>query len=131
FFSLAVGVSCMVTHSLYLEKDINLTSSASAVVSVNIFFSLLSSVALFYVVFAFVLESSEGPPLLFMVLPEAFAQIPLCGLFLSLFLLLFLFAIFTSAFSLYEIIVVAFTASGRYSRGAVSVVLGIVLFIVA
>src|SRR5699024_1714806 len=32
FFSLAVGFSCMVTYSSYLEKDINLTSSAGAVV---------------------------------------------------------------------------------------------------
>lgn len=131
FFSLAVGFSCMVTYSSYLEKDINLTSSASAVVSMNIFVSLLAGLAVFPVVFAFGLEPAEGPPLLFMVLPEAFAQIPLGGLFLSLFLLLFLFAIFTSSFSLYEIIVAAFTASGRFSRTAVSVVLGIILFIVA
>src|SRR5699024_2312222 len=131
FFSLAVGFSCMVTYSSYLEKDINLTSSASAVVSMNIFVSLLAGLAVFPVVFAFGLEPAEGPPLLFMVLPEAFAQIHLGSLFLSLFLLLILFAIFTSAFSLYEIIVAAFTACGRYSRVAVSVVLGIVLFIVA
>src|SRR5699024_7849219 len=52
-------------------------------------------------------------------------------LFLALFLLLFLFAILTSSFSLYEIIVSAFTASGKYSRPAVSLILGIVLFIVA
>src|SRR5699024_8295794 len=42
FFSLAVGFSCMVTYSSYLEKDIKLTSSASAVVSMNIFVSLLA-----------------------------------------------------------------------------------------
>src|SRR5699024_182978 len=57
--------------------------------------------------------------------------IPLGGLFLSLFLLLFLFAIFTSAFSLYVIFVAAFTASDRYSRVSVFVALGIILFIVA
>src|SRR5699024_776502 len=107
------------------------TSSASAVVSMNIFVSLLAGLAVFPVVFAFGLEPAEGPALLFMVLPEAFAQIPLGSLFLSLFLLLFLFAIFTSAFSLYEIIVTEFTASGGYSRVAVFVLLRIVFFIVA
>src|SRR5699024_32402 len=39
FFSLAVGFSCMVTYSSYLKKDVNLTSSAGTVVSMNIFVS--------------------------------------------------------------------------------------------
>jgi len=131
FFSLAIGFSCMVTYSSYLDKDVHLTSSAGAVVSMNLFVSLLAGLAVFPVVFSFGLEPAEGPPLLFIVLPEAFAQMPFGGLFLAVFLLLFLFAIFTSSFSLYEIIVAAFTANGRYSRTMVSWILGIVLFIVA
>jgi len=131
FFSLAVGFSCMVTYSSYLEKDINLTSSAGAVVSMNLFVSLLAGLAVFPAVFAFGLEPAEGPPLLFIVLPAAFAQMPLGGFFLTVFLLLFLFAIFTSSFSLYEIIVAAFTESGRFSRRSVSWTLGIILFVVA
>src|SRR5699024_3039090 len=42
FFSLAIGFSCMVTYSSYLDKDIHLTSSAGAVVSMNLFVSLLA-----------------------------------------------------------------------------------------
>src|SRR5699024_163995 len=80
---------CMVTYSSYLEKDINLTSSASAVVSMNMFVSLLAGLAVFSVVFAFDLEHAEGPPLSFMVLPAAVTQIPSGSLFLSLFILLF------------------------------------------
>src|SRR5690625_1621570 len=131
FFSLAIGFSCMVTYSSYLDKDVHLTSSAGAVVSMNLFVSLLAGLAVFPVVFSFGLEPSEGPPLWFIVLPDAFAHVPFGGLFLAVFLLLFLFAIFTSSFSLYEIIVAAFTANGRYSRTMVSWILGIVLFIVA
>src|SRR5699024_9795084 len=131
FFSLAIGFSCMVTYSSYLDKDVHLTSSAGAVVSMNLFVSLLAGLAVFPVVFSFGLEPAEGPPLLFIVLPAAFAQMPLGGFFLTVFLLLFLFAIFTSSFSLYEIIVAAFTESGRFSRRSVSWTLGIILFVVA
>jgi len=131
FFSLAVGFSCMVTYSSYLDKRVSLTTSASWVVSMNIFVSLLAGLAIFPVVFAFGLAPDHGPSLLFIVLPEAFAQMPLGSLFLSLFLILFLFATLTSSFSLYEIIVAAFTASGKYSRRNVSIILGIILFIVA
>ena len=131
FFSLAVGFSCMVTYSSYLERNVNLTSSAGSVVSMNIFVSLLAGLAIFPVVFALGFEPTEGPGLLFIVLPAAFAQLPFGQVFLSLFLLLFLFAILTSSFSLYEIIVSAFTASGKYSRKNVSISLGIILFIAA
>src|SRR5690625_4657167 len=115
FFSLAVGFSCMVTYSSYLERNVNLTSSAGSVVSMNIFVSLLAGLAIFPVVFALGFEPTEGPGLLFIVLPAAFAQLPFGQVFLSLFLLLFLFAILTSSFSLYEIIVSAFTARDRKS----------------
>ncbi|MEI3613032.1 sodium-dependent transporter [Pseudogracilibacillus sp. SO30301A] len=131
FFSLAVGFSCMVTYSSYLKRDVSLTSSAGAVVGMNIFVSLLAGLAIFPVVFAFGLEPAEGPGLLFMVLPAAFAQLPFGSIFLSLFLLLFLFAILTSSFSLYEIIVAAFTANGKFSRKTVTWILGAILMVVA
>src|SRR5699024_1899993 len=95
----------MVTYSSYLNKMLSLTTSASWVVSMNLFVSLLAGLAIFPVVFAFGLAPDHGPSLLFIVLPEAFAQMPLGSLFLSLFLILFLFATLTSSFSLYEVIV--------------------------
>lgn len=131
FFSLAVGFSCMVTYSSYLKRDVHITSSAGTVVGMNIFVSLLAGLAIFPVVFALGFEPADGPGLLFMVLPAAFAQLPFGQLFLSLFLILFLFATLTSSFSLYEIIVAAFTAKGERSRKSVTVMLGIILFIVA
>src|SRR5699024_6848782 len=131
FFSLSVGFSCMVTYSSYLKRDVSLTSSAGSVVGMNIFVSLLAGLAIFPVVFALGFEPAEGPGLLFMVLPAAFGQLPFGGFFLSLFLLLFLFATLTSSFSLYEIIVAAFTASGRFTRRSVAWIIGAIVFIAA
>jgi NSS family neurotransmitter:Na+ symporter len=131
FFSLAVGFSCMVTYSSYLQKDVSLTASAGSVVGMNIFVSLLAGLSIFPVVFAFGLEPAEGPGLLFIVLPSVFSQIPLGEVFLAMFLILFLFAILTSSFSMYEIIVAAFTANGKRSRKAVTWITGLVVFIAA
>ncbi|MBY7142712.1 sodium-dependent transporter [Virgibacillus sp. NKC19-3] len=131
FFSLAVGFSVMVTYSSYLNKDISLPMSAGSVSIMNIFVSLLAGLAIFPVVFAFGLEPTEGPGLLFMVLPEAFAQIPFGEVFLSLFLLLFLFAILTSSFSMLEIITSAFTANKQRSRKSVASIAGLIVFIAA
>lgn len=129
FFSLAVGFSVMVTYSSYLNKDISLPMSAGSVSIMNIFVSLLAGLAIFPVVFAFGLEPTEGPGLLFMVLPEAFAQMPFGEVFLSLFLLLFLFAILTSSFSMLEIITSAFTEKKQRSRRKVAAVVGLIVFI--
>ncbi|MFD1706275.1 sodium-dependent transporter [Siminovitchia sediminis] len=129
FFSLAVGFSCMVTYSSYLKKDVSLTSSAGSVVGMNIFVSLLAGLAIFPVVFAFGYEPAEGPGLLFIVLPSVFAEMPFGELFLSLFLILFLFATLTSSFSLYEIIVAAFTSNGKRTRKSVTWMAGLIITI--
>jgi len=129
FFSLAVGISVMVTYSSYLQKDVSLPLSAGSVSIMNIFVSLLAGLAIFPVVFAFGLEPAEGPGLLFIVLPEAFAQMPFGELFLSLFLLLFLFAVLTSSFSMLEIITAAFTERKQRSRRKVAFCAGILVFI--
>lgn len=129
FFALAVGFSCMVTYSSYLDKDVSIPASASSVVFMNIFVSLFAGLAIFPVVFSFGLEPAEGPGLLFIVLPTVFAQLPFGELFLSLFLILFLFATLTSSFSLLEIIVAAFTANGKHSRKKVSWIAGLIVFI--
>lgn len=128
FFSLAVGFSVMVTYSSYLGKDVSLPFAAGSVSFMNIFVSLLAGLAIFPVVFSFGLEPTEGPGLLFMVLPEAFAQMPFGEVFLSLFLLLFLFAILTSSFSMLEIITSAFTAGKNRSRSKVALIAGIIVF---
>ncbi|MDY7044548.1 sodium-dependent transporter [Virgibacillus sp. M23] len=129
FFSLAVGISVMVTYSSYLNKDVSLPMSAGSVSIMNIFVSLLAGLAIFPVVFAFGLEPAEGPGLLFIVLPEAFAQMPFGELFLSLFLLLFLFAVLTSSFSMLEIITSAFSEKKQRSRKKTAIVSGILVFI--
>lgn len=129
FFALAVGFSCMVTYSSYSESNVSIPASASSVVIMNILVSLLAGLAIFPVVFAFGMEPTEGPGLLFIVLPTVFAQLPFGELFLCLFLILFLFATLTSSFSLLEIIVAAFTAKGKHSRAKVSWMAGIVVFI--
>lgn len=127
FFSLAVGFSCMVTYSSYLGKTVSIPSSAGSVAFMNILVSLLAGLAIFPVVFAYGLEPTEGPGLLFIVLPSAFEQMPLGGLFLCLFLLLFLFATLTSSFSLFEIMISAFTEKGT-ARKPVTWTAGAVVF---
>lgn len=116
FFSISVGVSVMVTYSSYLTKKEDLPKSALTIVLMNIFISLLAGLAIFPAVFAFGFEPTEGPGLLFVVLPAVFQHMPFGAFFLSVFLILFLFATLTSAFSMVEIIVAAVTKGNPKNR---------------
>lgn len=129
FFSISVGVSVMVTYSSYLSKKEDLPKSAFTIVMMNIFISLLAGLAIFPAVFSFNFEPTEGPGLLFVVLPAVFDQMPFGAFFLFTFLLLFLFATFTSAFSMLEIIVAAITKRDIQKRKKTSWVVGILIFI--
>src|SRR5699024_2102822 len=115
----------------FLAPDFSSITGEAVLYALGQSFFLLAGLAVFPVVFALGMEPTEGPGLLFMVLPAAFGEIPFGAFFLSLFLILFLFATLTSSFSLYEIIVSAFTADGKRSRTTVTMMLGAVLFIVA
>lgn len=130
FFSISVGVSVMVTYSSYLSKSEDLPKSAFTIVLMNVFISLLAGLAIFPAVFSFGFEPAEGPGLLFVVLPAVFNKIPFGTFFLFIFLLLFLFATLTSAFSMLEIIVASITKGNQTRRKKTSWITGILISIV-
>lgn len=130
FFSISVGVSVMVTYSSYLSKQENLPKSALTIVLMNIFISILAGLAIFPAVFAFGFEPADGPGLLFVVLPAVFDQMTFGAFFLVIFLLLFLFATLTSAFSMLEIIVAAITKGDKARRAKVTWTTGLLIFVV-
>ncbi|KGP89767.1 hypothetical protein N780_09905 [Pontibacillus chungwhensis BH030062] len=129
FFTLSVGVSVMVTYSSYLPKDQSLPKAASSIVGINILIVLLAGLAIFPAVFSFGLEPGSGPVLLFNVLPTVFSQMPLGMGFFAAFLLLFLFAALTSAFSMLEIIVSVLSKGDERLRQKYAWIIGLSIFI--
>lgn len=129
FFTLSVGVSVMVTYSSYLPKSQSLPRSAFSIVVMNIFIVLLAGLAIFPAVFAFDLEVGAGPVLLFNVLPTVFSQLPFGMLFFIAFLVLFLFAALTSAFSMLEIIVSVISKGNLDLRKKWAWIIGLAIFI--
>ncbi|QOS98760.1 sodium-dependent transporter [Brevibacterium sp. JNUCC-42] len=129
FFSLSVGVSVMVTFSSYLPKNESLPKSTVSIVSLTIVISLLAGLAIFPAVFSLGMKPTEGPGLLFVVLPAVFEHIPFGAFFLTIFLLLFLFATLTSAFSMLEISVAAITKGNQAKRASAAWKVGLFIFV--
>lgn len=129
FFTLSVGVSVMVTYSSYLPKTQSLPRAAFSIVGMNIFIVLLAGLAIFPAVFSFGLEPGAGPVLLFNVLPTVFSQLPFGMLFFIAFLVLFLFAALTSAFSMLEIIVSVASNGEPSKRKKWAWIIGLAIFV--
>ncbi|PFV33946.1 sodium-dependent transporter [Bacillus cereus] len=128
FFSLTVGASVMVTYSSYLKREEHLVKSAISIVSLTMLITLLAGIAIFPAIFALGVLPTEGPGLLFIVLPAVFAKIPFGQFFFILFLILFFFATLTSAISMLEIVVASVTKGNEKKRSSISLLIGLFIF---
>ena len=133
FFSLSLGMGCMITYGSYLSKSENLPSSALTVSLMDTGVALLAGIALFPALFAFGLEPAAGPGLVFVVAPQIFASMGGIGvLFSALFFIALTIAALTSSVSLLEVVVAYLIdergwARGKsvYTAGGIMVVTGI------
>ena len=105
FFSLSVGLTCMVTYASYLSRKEQIVSSAFNVAWMNIAVSILSGLVIFPAVFALGYSPDQGPGLVFVMLPAVFEQLPFGSILLIIFFILLLFATITSSISMLEIVV--------------------------
>ena len=103
FFSMSLGLGCMITYGSYIRKGENLPKVASMVALSDMSVAILSGIAIFPAVFSFGISPTSGPELVFLTLPNIFAQMP-GGYWIAIvfFVLLFLAAI-TSSLSLIHI----------------------------
>ncbi len=105
FFSLSLGMGILITYAGYFPKSTNLLGTAVTVSALDMFVALLMGFIIFPAVMSFGLdgESLEGATLVFVTLPEVFAQMPLTQVWSSLFFLLLMVAALTSTISLAEV----------------------------
>ncbi|WP_342573668.1 sodium-dependent transporter [Solibacillus sp. FSL K6-1781] len=130
FFSLSIGVAAMITYASYLSKKEKIVTSAVNVASMNIAISLLAGLVIFPAVFALGFSPTEGPGLVFIMIPAVFEQLPFGGFLLLVFFILLLFATVTSAIALLEVVVSIGIREKTAQRKKASWLLASIIFIV-
>ncbi|MGF1737209.1 sodium-dependent transporter [Photobacterium satsumensis] len=107
FFSLSLGMGCMITYGSYLKKKENLVQTTAMVTAMDTAVAILAGVAMFPAMFAFSMEPAAGPGLIFVVVPQLFAEMGgIVGLLLALLFFVGLsVAALTSSVSLLEVVV--------------------------
>lgn len=131
FFSLSVGLSSMITYASYLNKDENLAQSAFWVALCDTGIAVMAGLVIFPAVFAFHMEPSAGPGLVFITLPAVFGAMPSGTLFAAAFFILLIIAALTSSINMMEVTVTFFTEKFNADRKKVASLYGITCFVVA
>ncbi|MBM0868455.1 sodium-dependent transporter [Staphylococcus auricularis] len=131
FFTLSLGTTGMITYASYASKEMTIKTSALSIVLMNILVSVLAGLAIFLAIGAFGYEPTEGPGLLFKVLPQVFDEMAFGTGFYFIFLILFLFAALTSSISLLELNVSNFTKNDNSKRTKVAFIASILVFIIS
>ena len=105
FFSLSLAMGILVTYSSYFPADARLTRTAVTVSLLDLMVAVFMGIIIFPAVMTFGLENSNlaGSALVFVTLPEIFAQMGGTRIWSTLFFMLLTVAAFTSTISLAEV----------------------------
>lgn len=105
FFSLSIGLGCMMTYASYFSDSTRIVKSATSTALLDTLVAILAGVIIFPAVFSFGMSSEAGPKLVFEVLPSIFSRIPAGSLWSAMFFFLLVLASLTSSISMSEIFV--------------------------
>lgn len=89
FFTLSIGIGSMSIFGSYIRKQNSLFKEASTICVLDTFVAFVAGLIIIPACFAYGLEPGQGPGLIFVTLPNVFAQMPagrLCGAAFFLFL---------------------------------------------
>lgn len=116
FFSLSIGCGAVLTYASYVKKSENIVKTSALTALSDAIFAMIAGLAVMPAVFAFGVSPTEGPGLVFIILPEIFEQLPAGGFIAILFFFILLIAAVTSSISLMEVIVTYIIEEFRLSR---------------
>ena len=116
FFSLSLGVSTLITYASYFKKDVPLVRSASIVAGLDTLFAIVAGLIIFPALFTYGIEPTQGPKLVFEVLPYIFSQTPGGQIWATAFFFLLFLASITSTISMSEISISFFCEEWKMTR---------------
>ena len=117
FFSLSIGLGCLITFASYFKKGTNLSTTAWSASMMTFLVAVLSGMVIFPAVFSVEgLEPTQGPTLIFETLPFVFKGMSMPQFWSALFFLLIALAALTSTITFHEVITEYFQEHHNLSR---------------
>lgn len=109
FFSLSIGMGCMVTYASYFNRETNIQSTGLQVTMLDTLVAFTAGIIIFPAAFSVgIFNAGEtpmaGPELIFITLPAIFNSLPWSMLWSAIFFLLVIVAALTSTISIHEVV---------------------------
>ena len=124
FFSLSITGSGMIVYGAYLDKSADIPAASLRTALFDTMAAMLSALAIMPAVFAFGVDPTSGPSLLFITLPGIFREIPMGNLFAVFFFVSVAFAGITSLINMFEAVIESWQNRFRLPRKAAVLLCG-------
>lgn len=131
FFTLSIGIGAMAVFGSYIGKEQSLLGESINVTVLDTLVAVTAGLIMFPACFSYGIDVNAGPSLLFVTMPNVFANMTLGRLWGTIFFLFMSFAALSTAFAVYESIIANFMELTGINRKKTCVICGIAMFILA
>lgn len=105
FFTLSIGIGSLAIFGSYIGKERSLTGEAVHIAALDTFVALMAGLIIFPACFAFQVDQTQGPGLVFVTLPNVFSQMPGGQIWGALFFVFLSFAALSTVIAVFENII--------------------------
>lgn len=131
FFTLSIGIGSMAIFGSYLDKDRSLAGESFNVIILDTFVALCAGLIIFPTCAAFGVDVGAGPSLIFITLPNIFANMNGGRILGALFFLFMSFAAFSTILAVFENILACTIELFGITRKKACVICGIIMFVLS
>jgi NSS family neurotransmitter:Na+ symporter len=129
FFTLSLGAASMEIFGSYMHKDKGLVGEAVRISALDTLIAILAGLIIFPACFSYGIETTAGPSLIFITLPEIFIHMNLGRIWGTLFFVFMTFASFSTVIAVFENIIAVGIDNFGWSRKKSSLINYIILLI--
>ena len=126
FFTLSLGIGAMSIFGSYIDKEHSLLGESVRIVILDTFVAITAGLIIFPACFTYGVDQTSGPSLIFITLPNIFANMALGRLWGTLFFLFMAFAALSTVLAVFENIIccgMELTGCSRKKSSLVNLVL--------
>ncbi len=129
FFTLSLGIASMEIFGSYMSDEHTIAGESVRICGLDTFVALMAGLIIFPACFAFGVQPDAGPALIFVTLPNVFANMAGGRIWGTLFFLFMTFASFTTVIAVFQNLLAACEENFGWSKKKNVIINGIFVFV--
>ncbi len=131
FFTLSLGIGAMAIFGSYIDKKRSLMSESINIAFLDTLVAFTSGLIIFPACFAYGVDVSSGPGLVFITLPNIFNNLPMGRLWGSLFFVFMSFAALSTVLAVFENIISCTMELFNWTRKKACAINAVIMFVLS